>query len=88
MNEDANDMQRARATMSAQKVRRLSYLGAFVGAVVLPLGVWFLGSAITPDEMAVWFWLTLLAIPVGIFVGGRIALALMARWTGSRGPRT
>jgi hypothetical protein len=69
----------ARAAMQAQKVQLLAYFGAAIGGIVLPLAFWYLGLAITPDDMGGWFWLTLLTFPVGLFVGGRIALALMAQ---------
>ena len=77
MNDD--ERQLARAALSAQKVQIIAYIGAFIGGIGLALAVWYLGLAITPDDMGGWFWLTLLAFPVGLFVGGRIALALMAR---------
>lgn len=77
MNDD--EKQLARAAMQAQKVQLLAYLGAGIGGILLPLAFWYLGLAVTPDNMGGWFWLTLLMFPIGLFVGGRLALSLMAR---------
>ena len=76
---DPNEKNLARAAMAAQKVQALAYLGAIIGGIVLPLAFWYLGLAVTPNDMGGWFWLTLLMFPIGLFIGGRVALALMAR---------
>ena len=70
----------ARSAMTVQTVQLLAYLGAGIGAAIgFVLPAWLLYDSLGQSNGLVWFLLCIGGGLLGLFVGSRVALSLMAR---------
>lgn len=70
----------ARSAMMVQTVQLLAYVGAGIGAAIgFVLPGWLLYDSLGQSNGFVWFLLCIGGGLLGLFVGSRVALSLMAR---------